>query len=98
MAELFITIGWLGYAACFFWLGLILVDLVLNLIPSLQSQPGWAVAFINRLALPPVNMMRRLLPTVYRDIDFSPWITLLGLIILKTFVFRAVIYWGMLHQ
>ncbi len=98
MSELLITLGWLGNIACVLWLVLILVDLGLRLIPSMQAQSGWAVMTIHRLAVPPVNLVRRMMPTVYREVDFSPWITLLGLILLKTFVFRAIIYWGMLHQ
>ena len=98
MAEIIITLGWIGDVLCLAWLIVILLDILLNWLPSLKKNGGWIMVTLNRLALPPVNMLRRTLPTMYRGIDFAPWITVIALVLIKTFACRAIIYWGMLHR
>lgn len=98
MAEMLITMGWVADGLCLVWLIIILLDILVGWVPAWKKKSGWLLRASNRLALIPVNMMRRTIPTMYRGIDFAPWITVLALVLIKTFACRAVIYWGMLHR
>ncbi len=98
MAELLITFGWIGDLLCLVWLILIVIDIISSWIPSLQNSKSRSMTILHRFAIPPVNMVRWSIPTMYRGVDFAPWITIIALVLIKTFACRAIIYWGMLHR
>ncbi len=98
MAAFFITTGWLGDLLATVWIVLILIDLVWSWFQSKQKEPGLVRQWFAGVANPPVNLLRRTVPTVYRRTDFAPWLAILLLVLIKTFIFRAMIYWGMLHR
>jgi hypothetical protein len=66
-------------------------------IPA-RKTPGLVWVWTAEIIELPVNGVRLTVPTLYRNVDFAPWLTIVLLVLLKTFVFRAMIYWGMLHQ
>jgi len=98
MPALVLTAGWVLDALATVWIVFILIRLLTAwLMPSAATARGlrfWA----GRLVEVPVNVVRRTLPTMYRTVDFAPWLTLLFLVLFKTFIFRAMIYWGMLNR
>ncbi|MCD4812648.1 YggT family protein [bacterium] len=98
MAQLLITMGSIFNFMGSVWIGLILLDIILCWIVAKNKQRGLILIWISKLALPPVNLVRRTVPTVYREMDFAPWLTVFFLVLIKTFIFRALIYWGMLHR
>ncbi|MEW6515696.1 MAG: YggT family protein [candidate division FCPU426 bacterium] len=98
MAEGLLTTGWLLNLLASLWVGLILLDLLLAWVFKEDRRNGWLGNALAWLAGLPVNGLRRIMPTVYRGTDFAPWITILVLVLFATFLFRAMVYWGMLHQ
>lgn len=94
---LIIASGWFLTLMAWIWIALILT----------KSLTGWFIHStgegssgfgINGLAEAPVNWVRRMVPTVYRSVDIAPWLTILLLMLFKTFVFRAMVYWGILNH
>ncbi len=98
MAEGLLTAGWLLNSLATVWVGLILLDLLAAWVLKTNQRGGWLGNGLVWLAGLPVNLLRRVMPTVYRGMDFAPWLTMLLLLLFKTFVFRSMVYWGMLHQ
>lgn len=98
MAEGLLTTGWLLNGLATVWVVLILLDLLLAWVFKTDQRGGWLGNGLAWLAGGPVNVLRRIMPTVYRGTDFAPWLTIFFLVLFKTVVFRSLIYWGMLHQ
>jgi uncharacterized protein YggT (Ycf19 family) len=97
MAILVLTSGWVLDVLATMWMALILIKLLAGWLVPARTGRGlrYRAALLVDL---PVNLMRRTIPTVYRAVDFAPWLSLLLLVLVKTFVFRAMIYWGMLNR
>jgi uncharacterized protein YggT (Ycf19 family) len=93
-----LTTAWVGQIVdglAVVWVGFILADVLLSWFMP-RSYPGSGFLYIFAwVANWPVNLIRRLMPTAYREWDFAPWFTILALVLLKTFVLRALIYWGL---
>lgn len=99
MAALVLTAGWVLDALATLWMLFILIRILTGwLLPSSGASRGGLWAWAGRLVEVPVNVVRRTIPTQYRTMDFAPWLTLLFIVLIKTFIFRAMIYWGMLHK
>ncbi len=98
MAWMLITSGWILDLLSIIWIMLILLDILFSWITTAGKTPGPARYWLTKVAALPVDILRRPLPTVYREMDFAPWLAILLLILMKTFIFRGMIYWGMLHQ
>jgi len=98
MAQVMLVIGWILDVAAALWIGLILLEILLSWLWGGNKRPGLVGFWLVRAANLPVNFMRRSFPTVYRRMDFAPWLTLIVLVLLRTFVFRAVIYWASLQR
>ena len=98
MAWMLITGGWILDILSIVWIILILLDILFSWIIMAGKTPGLVRYWLTKAAALPVNVLRRTVPTVYREMDFAPWLTILLLILMKTFIFRGMIYWGMLHQ
>ena len=98
MSQLMITGGWVLNVMGTLWIVLILLYLILQWLPQKRSGAGFLQEGLQKITAPAVNLLRRTLPTVYRGMDFAPWLTILILVLMKTFIFRSMIYWGMLHQ
>jgi uncharacterized protein YggT (Ycf19 family) len=97
VAKLVLISGWLLDVLAAIWMALILLKLLTAWLVPAQAEKGLLFQ-AGRLVDLPVNFLRRVMPTVYRAVDFAPWLTLVMLVLVKTFVFRAMIYWGMLHK
>jgi uncharacterized protein YggT (Ycf19 family) len=97
MGHFMINLGWLLDVFSLIWICLILLDLICIWIFG-PSQSGFYHEWVHGIAQLPVNFLRATLPTVYRNTDFAPYLALLLLVLMKTFVFRAIVYWGMLHH
>lgn len=98
MSQLMITGGWIFNLLSTVWIVLIVVNLIVSWLPLKIKTPGIFQQWLRQVAEPPINLLRRTLPTVYRDMDFAPWLTILILVLMKVFIFRAMIYWGMLNR
>jgi uncharacterized protein YggT (Ycf19 family) len=97
-ADWVLVLGWGLNVLALGWIALLLVRVLTGwLAPAASGRAragAWAAAAIDA----PVNAVRRLVPTVYRGVDLAPWLTVLLLVLIKTFLFRALVYWGMLHR
>ena len=69
---------------------------VCGLVFTRSGRARRAQALGGTIADLPVNGVRYTIPTLYRDVDIAPWLTILLLVLMKTFIFRAMIYWGIL--
>jgi len=98
MAQLLITGGWILNLLGTLWIILIILNLIVSWFPSRSQTTKLVRQWLIHVAEPPVNLLRCTLPTVYRQMDFAPWLTILILFLMKTFIFRAMIYWGMLNR
>ncbi len=98
MAWMLITLGWILDILSIIWIMLILLDILFSWIAAAGKSPGPVRYGLAKAAALPVDLLRRTVPTVYREMDFAPWLAILLLILMKTFIFRAMIYWGMLHR
>jgi uncharacterized protein YggT (Ycf19 family) len=96
MADWIRAAGWLLTLLAALWVVLIVLSqAALWLLPA-RKKPGLAWVLAGDLTEIPVNWVRRVVPTVYRSVDLAPWMTILVLLLLNAFVFRALIYLGML--
>ncbi len=99
MASFLVVSGWFLNALAVVWIGLILLKIIFGWFsPAGARSSGGLAQVFSAVVTAPVNWVRRTVPTVYRKVDFAPWLTILFLILIKTFIFRAMIYWGMLHR
>ncbi|MCK5218188.1 YggT family protein [bacterium] len=98
MAWMLIVSGWILDLLSILWIMLILLDILFSWITTAGKPPGPVQYGLTKTAALPVDLLRRTMPTVYREMDFAPWLTILLLILMRTFIFRAMIYWGMLHR
>jgi uncharacterized protein YggT (Ycf19 family) len=96
MADWIRTAGWLLTWLATIWVVLIVLSQAASWLLPVRRKPGLVWVFAGDLIEIPVNGLRRAVPTVYRSVDLAPWLTILVLILLKAFVFRALIYLGML--
>ncbi|NTV52468.1 MAG: hypothetical protein HGA76_05595 [Candidatus Firestonebacteria bacterium] len=96
MADWIRTTGWLFTVLGSLWVVLIVLSqAAVWLLPS-RKKPGLIWVLAGDLIEIPVNAVRRTVPTVYRSVDLAPWLTILVLVLCKAFIFRALIYLGML--
>ncbi|MBN1595384.1 YggT family protein [candidate division FCPU426 bacterium] len=98
MAQFFITGGLILDWLATLWIALILLSLLVSWLPKAASAKGVFRTWLMHAAEPPILLLRRTLPTVYRGMDFAPWLAILILVLMKAFIFRAMIYWGMLNR
>jgi uncharacterized protein YggT (Ycf19 family) len=96
VAEWIRTAGWLSTLVATLWVVLIVLSQAAVWLLPARKKPGLVWVFAGDLIEIPVNWVRQSVPTVYRSIDLAPWLTILILVLLNAFVFRAVIYLGML--
>jgi uncharacterized protein YggT (Ycf19 family) len=97
-AQLMVIAGWILNIAGNTWVVFIVLEMLLSAVFTGSKRPGLLAYWLVRIANLPVNSIRRLIPTMYRRVDLAPWLTLLLLVLVNTFVFRAMIYWGVLHR
>jgi hypothetical protein len=81
-----------------FWIVAILIKMVAGWLIPARKTPGLVWLWLGEIIEMPVNWVRVTVPTLYRNVDVAPWLTIVVMVLMKTFVFRAMIYWGMLHQ
>jgi len=98
MPTLVFTAGWTLDALASIWMVLILIKLLAAWLVPARGEGQVLRFWMGRLVEVPVDIVRRTIPTVYRTVDFAPWLTLLLMVLVKTFILRAMIYWGMLHH
>lgn len=80
------------------WIGLILVDSLFMWFFRGHYPKGVLLFALAWTANQPINSVRRIVPTAVRGLDFAPWLTILLLVLLKTFALRGMIYWGLLSR
>ncbi len=98
IAVLVLVAGGLLNALATLWLVLLLLRILGGWMLPAPRNPGRARILLAAVVEAPVRWVQRLVPTVYRQVDFAPWLTILLLVLLKTFFFRAMLYWGLLHR
>jgi uncharacterized protein YggT (Ycf19 family) len=98
MTQLMITGGWILNILGTTWIVLIVLNIVVAWLSAKTKKANLLRQWLQQVAEPPINLLRRTLPTVYREMDFAPWLTILILVLMKVFIFRAMIYWGMLNR
>lgn len=98
MTQVMINGGWILNILGTIWIVLIVLNILVAWIPVKTKTPNFIRQWLLQVAEPPINLLRRTLPTVYREMDFAPWLTILILVLMKAFIFRAMIYWGMLNR
>lgn len=99
MAGAGIVLGALLGGLTTLWIVLLLGKLAVGIMVPPARRPAaplWRLC--GEVIEGPVNAVRWALPTVYRKVDLAPWMTLLLLMLFKTFITRALVYWGMLHR
>jgi uncharacterized protein YggT (Ycf19 family) len=98
MAGWMSTLGWLLTLLSTLWVVLIVLSQVAVWLLPARKKPGWLWVFAGDLIEIPVNWVRQAVPTVYRSVDLAPWLTILVLVLGNAFIFRALIYLGMLWR
>lgn len=97
-ADWVLALGWVLNALALLWVAFLLLRMLTGwLAPAGAGRGGIGTRAVAVIEVP-VNAVRRLVPTVYRGLDLAPWLTLLLVVLVKTFLFRALVYWGMLHR
>ncbi len=90
-----VSLGWSLNLLASIWIVLLFLRMAFTLVRAGAPASG---SWWGRVIEAPVNWVRATFPTLYRRVDFAPWLTILILVLLNTFLFRALIYWGMLHR
>jgi uncharacterized protein YggT (Ycf19 family) len=96
MADWIRMAGWLLTLLATLWVVLIVLSQAAVWLLPTRKKPGLVWVFAGDLIEIPVNWVRQAVPTVYRSVDLAPWLTILVLVLFNAFIFRAMVYLGML--
>ena len=98
MGHWILSAGWLLTLLAALWVVFIVLSQAAGWILPARKKPGLVWVFAGDVIEIPVNWVRRVVPTMYRHVDLAPWMTILALVLFNAFVFRALIYLGMLWR